>query len=182
MLICSSKNVVACRAGLKKVAICFQQQKLWGCLLFNEVGNSFPKLFRAADPASTVAVPPSERAVSEANWLRKNSWTPGPFLLFSSLLRFTAESTKTSSILILAFPLRGVGEALQMSLQGYIVKAVIKTKKLAPVGTASQILWEPWAVRLFLIPALKCLAFKPSDKLCSCRLLMGKILWSDCHC
>lgn len=79
-------------------------------------------------------------------------------------------------------PLRGVGEALQMSLQGYIVKAVIKTKKLAPVGTASQILWEPWAVRLFLIPALKCLAFKPSDKLCSCRLLMGKILWSDCHC
>lgn len=31
LLICSSKNVGACRAGLKKVAICFQQ-KLWGCL------------------------------------------------------------------------------------------------------------------------------------------------------
>lgn len=73
-------------------------------IVFNKAGNSFPKPSRAAAPAFAVAVPPPKGVVSEGNQLRKISWTPGPFLLLSSLLCFTAESTKTSSILILAFP------------------------------------------------------------------------------
>lgn len=185
MLICSSKNVVVCKAGLKIVAICFQQQKLWGCLDLASCSTRWVILLQ--NLSGLQLLPLLLQCLAQGGqFLKRIDWEKFPGLLdlsncshlcCVSLLR----AQRLPVFLSWHSPLRGVRGALQMSLQGCIVKAVIKTKKPAPVAVASQILWEPWAVRLFHIPALKCLAFKPSDKLCSCRLFMGKILWSDCH-
>lgn len=104
LAICSSKNVVACRTGLKKSCNLFSEEALrvpGFSILFNEEGNSFPKPLRDAAPAPAVAVPLPKGAVLKGTNREK---FPGPFLLLSSLLCFTAVSTKTSSILILALP------------------------------------------------------------------------------
>lgn len=60
LAICGSKNVVACRTGLKKSCNLFSEESLrvpGFSILFNEEGNSFPKPLRDAAPAPAVAVP-----------------------------------------------------------------------------------------------------------------------------
>lgn len=66
LAICSSKNVVACRTGLKKSCNLFSEEALRVprfSILFNEEGNSFPKPLRDAAPAPAVAVPLPKGAV-----------------------------------------------------------------------------------------------------------------------
>lgn len=73
---------------------------------FKGAGNSFPKTFEGGRShlCCCTSLPPPEEVVSEGKRLRMISGTPGPFVSLSFLLRFAAESTKASSILILAFP------------------------------------------------------------------------------
>lgn len=119
MLICSSKNVVACRAGLKKVAICFQQ-KLWGCLDLASCSTRW--VIPSQNPSGLHLLPPLLQCLPQrGRFLKCTDWEKFPGLLglsyrshlcCASLLRVQ----RPPVFLSWHSPLRGVREAIQMSL------------------------------------------------------------------
>lgn len=97
--------------GWRRVTIFFHQKPLREPAIsfsFEEASNSFPKGCSLKDAAPTSAV--AHQCFPQRGWFLEGankiiSWTPGPFASFSSLLCFTAASTKPFSILILASPI-----------------------------------------------------------------------------